>query len=96
MRGLLMPSRLVAFAFREATTLGTLMHDTDAIFGKAQTSRWPDLAKTDVFTPSKVYRKCAPGFTPRRLKTIAAGQKPVKEACSMLAPAKAVSHSQAG
>ena len=33
----------------------------------------------------------APGFTPSRLKTIAAGQNPVKLACSRLRPAKAVS-----
>src|SRR5690606_16578890 len=40
--------------------------------------------------------KEAPGFTPRFLKTHAAGQKPVKLACNMLKPANAVSQSHAG
>jgi len=35
-------------------------------------------------------------LTPRRLKTIAAGQKPVNEAWIMFTPAKAASQSQFG
>ena len=40
--------------------------------------------------------KAQPDLTPRRLKTIAAGQKPVKEAWIRFTPAKAASHSQYG
>ena len=38
--------------------------------------------------------KAAPGPTPSRLKTIAAGQKPVNDAWMRLSPTKAVSSSQ--
>lgn len=38
--------------------------------------------------------KALPGLTPAFLRTSASGQKPVKDACSKLAPTKAVSQSQ--
>jgi hypothetical protein len=39
-------------------------------------------------------QNAAPGLTPSLRSTIARGQNPVNDACSMLAPTKAVNHSQ--